>query len=343
MDPSYSNGGQSASNTPEIPGVKPGVIASGPDTPDMSSNGVPILNVGTDSQNPNGVFTRLTRRTTDSRPITPQPIDKIMLDGGGGPRQSKRGLLIAGLALIGVALVAGIVALVVMGGGGSDSGTSVDKATALNNLTRYMVFGDVENENDISNIPVDEMTFMNVAKMWTYESRQEYFAQMGEYLDILKRADGATEIQGLSSLDTSTPLFEELAAISYTDVVWTTYLAEGADGVQNYSTELQELETNDEYFDNMIDVSEELITVAVRLYTEYTKNRCISDGVASDDCITDLTESNSSIMTVTDNLADLRLKVRRHVTTLGTAMYYGLREMNGIQDETGEMETAENE
>ena len=75
MDPSYNQDGQGNAG---IPGAKPGVIASGPNEPSVPN--VPV----------------------------------VLDAGGGGQRQSRRGLLIGGLALLGVALIGGIIALIVL-------------------------------------------------------------------------------------------------------------------------------------------------------------------------------------------------------------------------------------
>ena len=186
MNPSYDSSGQNAAGNSGIPGVKPGVIASGPDTPEASVPGVANslggLSVGGNSQNPNGVFGRLSRIPGGSRPnssssngfnngntgpITPQPIDKIIIDGGGGPKRSKRGLLVAGIALIGVALVVGVVAFIVMS---KENEVILDETTALNNMTRYMLFGDIENVDAVSGVGVNDATFSQM-------SRNEFYGE----------------------------------------------------------------------------------------------------------------------------------------------------------------------
>ncbi|MBR3252869.1 hypothetical protein IKF84_02250 [Candidatus Saccharibacteria bacterium] len=72
------------------------------------------------------------------------PVNNVVVDGGGGPRQSRRGLLIAGIALIGVALVAGIIALIVMTGNidnNSTKSSDVINVPSFNRLINYVVSG----------------------------------------------------------------------------------------------------------------------------------------------------------------------------------------------------------
>ncbi|MBQ3440989.1 hypothetical protein IJG27_01605 [Candidatus Saccharibacteria bacterium] len=155
MDPSYNNSGQNATGNSGIPGAKPGVIASGPDTPSAE---VPVLDVGADAQNPNGIFAGLSRRPTggrplgsrmDSGPITTQPIDKVTPSGG--QRQSRRGLLIAGMALIGLALIAGVVALIMMTRGNKNETPNANAINmpSFNSLINYVSSG-VESDTKIN-------------------------------------------------------------------------------------------------------------------------------------------------------------------------------------------------
>lgn len=122
MDSSYGNGGQN------IPGAKPGVIASGPDAPD-------IPGVTLESENPNGVLSKLSRKSGGNK----MPV----IDGGGGPKQSKKGLLFVGMALIGIALIIGIVALVLMGKGNNNSNgnSATGEYAQFYNYANYILDG----------------------------------------------------------------------------------------------------------------------------------------------------------------------------------------------------------
>ncbi len=130
MNPSYNNGGAGNSgNAGNIPGVKPGVIASG--------SAEPVLPVGaTISGGPS-------RTPTGGRPVG----SEIVLNDDGASKR-KRNLIIAGV-LAGVLVAVLIVALIVVMNQGRSNTTGTVGVTNFNKLINYVTSG-IESDKTIS-------------------------------------------------------------------------------------------------------------------------------------------------------------------------------------------------
>lgn len=124
MNPSYNSGGL---NTP---GVKPGVIASGPDDGSVSSGAGPV------SPRPNKYI-----------PPRQQPSMPPAMQLGGSSRKSKKGIVI-GAILIVVALVLGVLAVVMMPKGGGNSGNAGGNSDFYK-YANYLLYGNSDANVDL--------------------------------------------------------------------------------------------------------------------------------------------------------------------------------------------------
>lgn len=319
MDPSYDKSGQDIS---DVPGVKPGIIASGPDTPEPE---VPVLNVGVDPQNPNGIFKKLTRKPTDNRPITPQPMDQIVLDGGGGPQKTKRGLLVAGIALIGVALIAGIVALIVMNSGGD---TSVKDA--YNNVARYMYFGDVNNETAFSEVTLDNAEYIDVATTGNRETENEFFDNLEQYLNALATAVNSNQTlsEKVANLDDMVVMLRTLSEIAYANTLWPDYLENGKSAIQAYSDKVEAIEMEDESYTSILEMEKILVDKTGELYQIYTNNGCIKNKVADDECVNTVLTENESAKKIQSAMYNLRYNICQYINTLSRTIFATMESLN---------------
>ncbi len=118
MNPSYDSGG--ANNASGIPGVRPGVISSGP--------------------GPNaGAGSSMGPSMSSGPSMTPMPSLKVSKNDGAKP---KKGLVIAGLIAIVFLIVAGVVAVVMMNNGGKKTQTNDSvKMSSFNRLINYITSG----------------------------------------------------------------------------------------------------------------------------------------------------------------------------------------------------------
>lgn len=325
MDPSYNNGGISgAGGTANTPGVKPGVIASG--SVDESANssagglmGAPV-----------------------SRPKSTPASGDIMLSGSNNSKRSNKGLLIAGAILIVIALVSATLAVVLMNGGrGGESSevVTVDSATALNNVTRFMLFGNTEASGDISNVKQNDATYNKAAMLWGYEEQKEYFNTLTKYTKELSLAMKNNEMAEIANnLNTNVTLFGKMAEIAYTDVLYNIYINDGSTSVQDYLAEFAALEISDDVSIDIASMSGELGAVAIQLYSEYQSKGCIVDGEVDSDCATNITEADSNIMNLTSEFSKLRLKIRKEVNVLSGILFSDIETLNGLNEETNESE-----
>lgn len=195
MNPSYENGGQgNAGGASNIPGVKPGVIASGPATAQSTAPANPgVIASGPDPEEvpprpittPSGLNIGSSRQPTGGRPMN-MPImsasagapagGDIAIGGNEASGSNKRGLIIGGVIAGVVALVLVVVLAVVMSGNGGNTGTSGTSDYAL--YTTY--FNYLLNTNDF--VAQDDSEFNEYEdyriQLAYYDQETSYFTEL---------------------------------------------------------------------------------------------------------------------------------------------------------------------
>ena len=204
MNPSYENGGQN------IPGVKPGVIASGPDpvtpanpalvnpTPanPVSANPTPVnptpANPGVIASGPttedveprpittpSGLSLGSSRQPTGGRPmsISSMPMnDDIILSGNDAPSSNKKGLIIGGVIAGIVMVVLAVVMVIILNkGGGSSTANNADQ-NLFANYFDYLV--NTEDFTVNQNSEYDEYKVYGVQEALNNKDT-EYFEKLG--------------------------------------------------------------------------------------------------------------------------------------------------------------------
>ena len=353
MEPTQ-NGGNS-----NIPGVKPGVIASGADTPGVGVSGAPNVSgmsgvsgtvgasnmsgasgtvgasnmsgasgtVGVSStSNMPGLSTG--RAAMQTKPIVPQPMNMVVVDGGGGPKKSRRGLLIAGIALIGVALIVGVVALLMMNGGNNNGGVKVE--VAFNNMAKYMLFGNAEAIQSISDAEIEDATFFEKMQEGDYKAHQEYFNMAKDYIDVFRKAaKDEFVVQVADSLASDVNLLSGFSALAYTNVLWETYLDAGNSGMENYIAELNGSISTDGTNSEELDIAKRLVNVTGEIYSAYTSAGCVNDDKELDtECIDVLVEDNEPLNETIATSALLRVDLRNYVRILSNSVFSMILQVN---------------
>ena len=216
MNPSYNSGSgnSGASNTP---GVKPGVIASGPDPADVPAP--QPLSVSTTPK----VMPRksLFGRRPNPAPAAPRISQPMQLNTA--TNKPKKGLVIGGLVVI-VLLIVGLLAGMMMGGGKSGGGSTDGN---FNRLINYVTSGtDSTAKVDKEYSALGDYYFLNG---WdSQEEKAAVYAKTKELLDafVAKYQDGENEV--LNNLVKSTKeqfdfmdVVDLKEEISWSDVITT--------------------------------------------------------------------------------------------------------------------------
>lgn len=315
MDSSYGNGGQN------IPGAKPGVIASGPDAPD-------IPGVTLESENPNGVLSKISRKPSNS--------GSVVVDGGGGPKRSNRkGLVFVGVALIGIALIAGIVAVMLMGkGGGNNGGVGGEVKTlreAFSNVANYLLAGDVNIAANLDEANIDNAAFVEIAKTASYEEQNAYFDTANNHIATLRNfASGNDDlIDNIASLEKLLSAIKDVSAVSYTNILADKYMEDMKSGIKDYQQETN-ISSEDSYIANAMTTRKSLITKIGELYNSYYGNSCIRDKNFDDTCIDQLLVDNTEILNEFNGVTDLKLKLRKNDETLFNTTLVKLKSISEV-------------
>ena len=189
MNPSYENGGQN------IPGVKPGIIASGPDPEEM-----PPKSIAT----PAGLSIGQSRQPTGGRPMnmpvtTPVGGDTILKNDGAG--SNKKSLIIGGVIAGAIILVLVVVFAVVMGnnGGGSNSNSGVLDSVSFNRLINYVTTGE-ESEAEITSVYDDSESYYFSSDFESEEIKESVYDKTKDLLDKFAGNYQNGEIQSLNGL-----------------------------------------------------------------------------------------------------------------------------------------------
>ena len=183
MNPSYNSGGASdAGGASNIPGVKPGIIASGPEPADTPNASTPntgttpgVIASGPEPEveprpidTPAGLSMNSSRMPSGGRPLNMPVNNDIVLNTGDTSKKPNRGILIGGIVAVVVLAIVAVVVGVMMGSGnnGGSTVTVVDETTALNNFTNYMLFGDINSDKSINSVNFEDARFMEVSMKW---------------------------------------------------------------------------------------------------------------------------------------------------------------------------------
>lgn len=344
MDPSYDNGsgsnaGQAGSsggvfsrsdNTSATPGVKPGVIASGPDPADVPSASTllkdpPAIEIA--SETTPGLS--LGSRHLFKKPRAGAPKRNMIASGGdssnivtpsvsssrasgGGSRGSKKGLIIGGILI--VLLVVGLIVGLVVMNGSRKGGNSNSSNVAFNNLINYVTSGtksnvDVTSEYDVAN----DYYFLNG---WDDENQKkeiydETKKMMDDFVGVYK--DGDNQI--LNNLVKNTKdQFDFMYVMDSEEKVYSMKAAmeiikngdsKGKQNLLNYY-KFSGLDGNS-YADEFLKVYSEWIDALIAEIKIYEDNNCISGMYIDTECVANKNDENlnTTVAEATENANSL--------------------------------------
>lgn len=295
MNPSYDSGG--ANNASGIPGVRPGVISSGPGP---SAGAGPSMGPSMSS----------------GPSMTPAPSLKVSKNDGAKP---KKGLVIAGLITIVLLIVAGVVAVVMMNGGGKNNN---DSGSALKNLTNYMLYGDIESGENIKELKLQDAAFVVATTTADYGQQKEFFDDAIKYIDATKNT---------TALRDATVMLKYLSAVTYTDVLQDIYLADGVSGLKEYSEEIDALtfEDNDVYPVMLMNVIT-LISEYGDFFQNFAAGGCVSNKQFNAECIDTLTINSDEVKNIQQGVLRIKANLRTYISGLQTTIMTQILELNGV-------------
>lgn len=171
MDPSYNSGsGSNAGGQPggsNMPGAKPGVIASGPDTEDMPTTPISIPTASEESSR-SKISSLLGKRkpsvgaSTSGSVVSPMGPRPMQLSGNSG--KSKKTIIFLGLAVVAILIVVLVVGMALSKGGNGGNnkntdGTSVASPTTVREqFNAFYHYLTENNPKDIKDITVEDLT-----------------------------------------------------------------------------------------------------------------------------------------------------------------------------------------
>lgn len=293
MNPSYNNGGTNAGGQ-QTPGVKPGVIASGPDPEDA-----PTIPVGAPNKpmslggSGRSRVSSLLGKVKSPKPAPSQP---IQFGGGGGEKKSKKGLIIGALAIV-VILIVVLVVVMMMGGG--KKGGSGDTASGgdYDNFLRYanyMISGNENTNNDLGNFDSSKdyaatMAYVENNKNFFDKAQNLWKAFYEKYINEANKTD-VSQIVG--DIEHQNQLMD--FAVRYMNTtemddheLLELYLKDGLDGAK---TQVDNHYKN--LFDTTFEPGKEYATALINhaksglnLCSVYAANGCIENGDVNATCV----------------------------------------------------------
>ncbi|MBQ6149603.1 hypothetical protein IJI86_01355 [Candidatus Saccharibacteria bacterium] len=281
MNPSYSSG--SSDSSVNTPGVKPGVIASGPDPADVPAP--QPLSTPSPAMTPRKKLRLPTGGRSGSIPTI----------GGSSRGGSKKGLIIGALVAI-VILIVVLVVVLLMNGNKKNNGNTTDDSNYGNFLiyANYLLDGTESSKNDIGDFNKSkEYTvtkeyaennsgfFTKTQELWNSfyekiksdEKYSETSKMMGDVEYQNELTDFATKYMTTTNLDNTALL--------------NLYTKNGADKAkaqvdENYETLLSTVfEPGKDYVTTLVDYANKTIS----LYSVYDSYGCIKDGEIDDACL----------------------------------------------------------
>lgn len=327
MNPSY-NSGSNASGVPNTPGVKPGVIASGPDT-----GGAPVVEVP--NETPSGLSLDNTRHLF-RRPRVSTPKQTMVVGGGNGmtggsnSQGPKKGLVIVGLLVIVLLVVGVFVGVIMMGGGNGGNGQASTPGAAFNQVAKYMLFGNAESSNSIEGVTVDDAKFLEVAQSGIIEQQQDFFKKAEEYINNLqdKVSNGNSSLaDDVSELKDATIVLDKLSLIVYTDILLDGYLKNGKSSIQEQIKENEEIKVSDNY-SSILGVNETLISKSGELYQKFSAGGCVKDGNLNTDCVNSLVDGDASTSEIYSVTSAAKITIRRYIATVSETIISKINAIN---------------
>lgn len=340
MNPSYNNGSSSgAGGASNIPGVKPGVIASGPDpvdVPDMPSapgasavssasaapKDPPAIEIA--SETPSGLSLGSKHLFKKPRMSTPKRNMIISTGGGfdtgsaglnGGPsRGPKKGLIIGGLLVVVLLIVGLVVGMNMMGNKGGNNAVSGGDKNVFNDLINYVTSGtesnaDVTDEYDAAN----EYYFLNGRE--NEEQKKEIYDETKTLLDDFVNSYKDGDDGALNNLVKSTKeQFDFMYKMDLIEKNTGTKIIE--DAVKNGKEKAKQNAMNyynfsglkdNTYVSGFLESYESWVDALLNQVDFYQANACVSDVFIMVDCISGKNDENlkNEATEISNNVADL--------------------------------------
>ena len=276
MNPSYSSG--SSDSSVNTPGVKPGVIASGPDPADVPAP--QPLSTPSPAMTPRKKLRLPTGGRSGSIPTI----------GGSSRGGSKKGLIIGALVAIVILIVVLVVVLLMGGGKGGNNKTRTD--ISFNDLINYITSGK-ESKSDVNDEYSITGSYYFVNGWSTEEEKSTIYAKTKELMDGFTASYKDCDNQILNNLVKSTKdLFDFIYAMNSKEKIYgieatMTIVKEGDEkGKQKLVNHFAFSGLDDNsYAKSFSELYNDYIDALVNKVKVYKDNGCISGNYIDDECI----------------------------------------------------------
>lgn len=296
MNPSYSNGGTNAGGQ-QTPGVKPGVIASGPDPADVPVNkpvAMPSKPMSLGDSSGRSRVSSILGKIKDSKSASQPALPPVQLSNAGGAKRSKKGLVIGGLAAIVILIVVLVVVMLMGGGKKATNGTTGDGShDSFLKYANYLLTGK-ENTNELGSFDdsKDYTVMQKFAEKDTafFDKAQELWKAFYEKITTSENYSETSDIAGdvvyQNQLMDFVTRYVTISEWQEDDLL-KLFLEKGVDSgsaeIDNHYTNLTGtiFEEGKEYVDKMVAHSKK----ALQLLALYNSNGCIVNGEVDNACV----------------------------------------------------------
>lgn len=276
MNPSYNSG--SSDSSVNTPGVKPGVIASGPDPADAPAP--QPLSTPSPTMTPRKKLRLPTGGRSGSIPTI----------GGSSRGGSKRGLIIGALVAIVILIVVLVVVLLMGGGKGGNNKARTD--VSFNDLINYVTSGK-ESKSDVNDEYSITGSYYFVNGWSTEEEKSTIYAKTKELMDGFTASYKDGDNQILNNLVKSTKdLFDFIYVMNSKEKIYgieatMTIVKEGDEkGKQKLVNHFAFSGLDDNsYAKSFSELYNDYIDALVNKVKVYKDNGCISGNYIDDECI----------------------------------------------------------
>lgn len=331
MNPSYNSGSGSnagGQNNIGAPGTKPGVIASGPDPEDAPATPISIPAASKESSR-SKISSLLGKRKSSAStggsvisPMGPQP---MQLSGNSG--KPKKGLIFGGLAVIVILIVALVIGMNV-GKGGKSGNKVVNTSTAFNEMAKYMLFGDANDNKNIADVKVENSEFAVVAQNGDYKKQQSFFEKAKEYIVALKNTTTNTDSElakDVLNLEDEVVVLENLSLIAYTDILMSPYISDD----KTTQTQINDVEINStDKYKGILELNKNLIADSKKLYQNFSSAGCFKDGELVVDCVNSLVDNNITVTKLQDAVSNSKKALRKYISSLCNSVYSNIKKIS---------------